>query len=92
MRTRNLVSKILWSFGRKEKGERRIRRKEQWNLASITSVGRLHQLAHQCKWRNHEPEIWEWKIIEWPKFWKVNQWKNDEIPRRHELVEWENSL
>ena len=78
----------MWSIGRKEQGKWRTRRKEQWNSKIITLAYRLHQLAHQCKWGNHESQIRKWKIEEWPRHWKKNQWKDDEIPSWHELVEW----
>ena len=76
----------------KKQDKRRDKRKEEWNSTSIPSIGRFHKLAHQCKWGNHEPKIRKWKVAEWTRHWKVNQWKDDEISSRHESIEWAKSL
>ena len=57
----------MWSHGRTRQGQRRDRRKEQWNSEPSASAEKLHWLAYQCKWRNHESKIREWKIAEYSK-------------------------
>ena len=96
----------MWNLGTEKKEKRRIGWKEKWNSKSIPLVSSPYWSTLQCTWRNHEVEIWKWKVKEWSelwkanqwkdeewsKFWKATQWKNNEIPSKHESVEWEKSL
>ena len=40
-------------------------------------------------WDLKRKSVKDWKLIE---TLKKSQWKNDEIPSRHESIEWEESL
>ena len=82
----------MWNHGREKQNKSRNGRKRKWDSTSIPPVDWINQSAHQCKWGNHEPKIREWKIAEWPKFWKATQWEDDEISNIHESIEWEKYL